>query len=151
MKTSFVGLIAYLLVFTALSGCNRENAVEPVNVSELNGTWRLVQPASQYNPTLVLERQNLPTITTIQAFKVSGRLAVNTHSAQLLIPRVTSHDVSVEEITSTYVGGSAEAMQFEKTYLANLRAVTRFELTNQNRLWLYYNGTPSGKLVYEKL
>lgn len=137
---------------TALSGCKREKAIDPVNLNDLNGTWRLVQPTSSYNSTLVLEmtisHPILPVTST--GFRASGKAAVNAYSTLLGISLGGSYKISVGEITTTFVGGSTEAVQFERTYLASLQAVNRFELTNQNRLRLYYTSPQLGLLVYEK-
>lgn len=88
--------------------------------------------------------------TAIQVSKAGGKAAVNGYSTHLSIPSNPSHDVSVGEILTTLISGSTEAMQFERTYLASLQAVNRFELTNQNRLRLFYKGPQPGVLVYEK-
>jgi heat shock protein HslJ len=57
--------------------------------------------------------------------------------------------LTISNVGSTKIGGSVEEMQFEQTYYANLKAVTRYEITNKLRL--YYEGTQPGVLVYEKV
>jgi heat shock protein HslJ len=149
MKTwLLIGLVTLLLSF---SGCERKEAAQPVNVDELVGNWKLVEPGS-FDVTLVIE----PVIQTweklpVQILDLSGKSAVNTYNSSLSYKDRSKPEITISAIGATKIAGSPDEMQFEQTYFANLKAVTRYELTSNDRLRLYYDGAQTGTLVYEKI
>ena len=139
MKTwLLIGLTTLLMSF---SGCERGEATQPVNVDGLAGDWKLVEPGS-----FVQTWEKLP----LQIFNLSGKSAVNTYNSTLSYKDRSKPEITVSEIGATKMAGSSEAMQFEQIYFASLKAVNRYELTSNNHLRLYYDGTQTGTLVYEK-
>lgn len=148
MKTWLLISVATLLM--SFSGCDREAAVEPVNVDQLLGSWKLVEPGS-YDVTLVIE----PIVQTweklpVQLFGLSGKSAVNTYNSSLYYTDRSKPAITISAIGATKMAGSSNAMQFEQAYFANLKAVNRYKLTSKNKLRLYYDSTQTGMLVYEK-
>jgi heat shock protein HslJ len=150
-------LIALFFLTTLLLGftCERDETsddmIVPVDITQLTGKWKLLQ-TNGFNVTLVIE----PVIQTWERLpdkvvKVSGESAVNQYSASLSYDAPDQPKVVISSISSTKRGGPAEAMQFEQTYFAQLRAVDRYELTTNNRLRLHYTGTQPGVLLYEKV
>ena len=148
MKTGLlVGIVTLLMSF---SGCEREEVNQPVNIAGLVGNWKLIEPGS-FDVTLVIEPvaqtwEKLP----VQLLGLSGKSAVNTYNSSLSCKDRSKPEIIISEIGATKMAGSSEAMQFEKAYFANLKAVNRYELTSNNRLRLYYDGMQPGTLVYEK-
>lgn len=143
-------LIGIAALFMSFSGCEREEAIQPVNVDGLVGNWKLVEPGS-FEVTLVIE----PVVQTweklpVQVLGLSGKSAVNTYNSSLSYKDRSKPEITISAIGATKMAGSSEAMQFEQTYFASLKAVNRYELTSNNRLRLYYNGAQTGTLVYEK-
>jgi hypothetical protein len=148
------GLVAIAVLLMSFSSCEREKAVEPkvVNsddVKQVLGNWRLVQPASGFAPTLAIDVDQYSggTASGIYSLKLTGKAAVNSYFTSARLINWQTGSVEVENIGTTKMGGSGEAMQFEQLYYANLKAVTRYELTDKNQLRFYYDG---GVLVYEK-
>ncbi|WP_420149810.1 META domain-containing protein [Spirosoma sp.] len=142
-------LLLPVLLLMAFSGCERGRAIEPVDVKQVLGNWRLVQPVSTYETTLAVEVDQYSggTASGVHSLKFTGRAAVNTYFTSARLINWATGTVDVSSVGSTKVAGSAEAMQFEQTYYANLKAVNRYELTDEKRLKLFYEG---GVLVYEK-
>ncbi|CAN5317201.1 hypothetical protein BH09BAC4_BH09BAC4_02430 [soil metagenome] len=148
MKTGLlIGIATFLMSF---SGCEREEAVQPVNINELIGEWKLVEPGS-FNVTLVIDpvAQTLQ-LPSVPRLNLSGKSSVNTYNSSLSYKDNKPSEITISEISATKMAGSSEAMQFEQAYFANLKAVNRYELTSNNRLRLYYDGAQTGTLVYEK-
>ena len=155
MKTWLLAAMAAILM--SFSGCERENviesdnqkAIDPDSVKQVLGNWKLVQPASNFATTLTVEVDQYSggTASGIYSFRLSGKAAVNTYFTSARLPNWATGSVEVDGVSTTKVGGSKEAMQFEQTYYANLKAVTRYELTDKNQLKLYNDG---GVLIYEK-
>ncbi len=139
----FVTVVALLLCI----GCNREETVKPANAQALLEAWKLIEP-SAYKVTLVIEpgAQTLQ-LPSVPRFNLSGESSVNQYKSSFSYQAPAQPEIIVTSISTTEKAGSTEAMQFEQTYYANLRAVNRFELTDKNQLRFYY---PSGVLVYEK-
>lgn len=149
MRTS----LFFVAITLILGACRPDETIAPASAEQLAGEWRLVEPASSVGVTLRLTRQ-MPLATEFTAairFQVDGQSTVNRYLSGLAISNATSRSVSVEPINSTKMAGAPEAMQFEQTYFANLKNVNRYELTNTNRLRLYYEGAKPGVLVYEKI
>ncbi|MBD2752182.1 META domain-containing protein [Spirosoma validum] len=143
-------LMAALFASTGFSGCEREKPVEPTptSVQDLVGTWTLVEP-NAYKVTLVIDPipQTTQLPSPLPTFNLSGESAVNQYNSVLTYQASNQSQIAISPIGSTKKAGPSEAMQFEQTYYTNLKAVNRYELTNQNRLRFYYDG---GVLVYEK-
>ncbi|OIN57109.1 META domain-containing protein [Arsenicibacter rosenii] len=119
--------------------------------AKLDGTWKLVEPATPY--TITLELNLMPAtataLTASNVYEATGKAPINSYFTKLTQPKPAESDqVIVDGIGSTKVGGPAEVMQAEQTYFTNLKNVTRYELTTQNRLRLHHS---SGVLVYEKI
>ena len=138
-------------MLASLLGCRQEKPVEPNAdaVQQVLGSWKLVQPASNFALTLNVDVDQYSggTASGIYALKLTGKAAVNSYfTSARLIDWSTGH-IEVAEVGTTQLAGSAEAMQVELTYYTNLKAVSRYELTDKNRLRLYHSG---GLLVYEK-
>ncbi|GAB4015682.1 META domain-containing protein [Spirosoma koreense] len=144
MKTRLFLTAAVVIL---LAGCKPESNVEPIDVYDLLGEWLLVQP-DKYPVTLHIE----PIVQTweklpVQVFSLSGISAVNQYSSSLSYVARNQRSISIGSISGTYRAGTAEAAQFDEDYYNNLKTVTRYELTENNRLQLYYNG---GVLIYTK-
>lgn len=147
MKALFLLCIAALTM--SFTGCEREEAVTVANANEVAGSWKLVEPTSQYTVTLELAVDpGASTIPGVTPLKATGKAPVNSYFANASASETGSFDVA--QIGSTKMAGPAEAMSFEQTYFNHLQAVNRFELTDQKRLRLYYSGDRPGVLVYEK-
>ncbi len=148
-------LITSMLLFTA---CQPEEVSVSTQFEQLVGEWRLVEPASAYAVTMnIAVDASVSTIAGVRAYMFTGRAPVNTYFQRVTFSDGThpeagpARTASVGGVVATKIGGSPEATQFEQTYFTNLRAVNRYELTNQNRLRLHYGGTQPGVLVYEKI
>ncbi|WP_234736293.1 META domain-containing protein [Tellurirhabdus bombi] len=140
------------------SGCERnEEAVIPSDASKLAGKWKLVGPSSAYTVTLQLTTDStVVTIPEVLAYQLNGRSSVNSYFSKGTFAHLSETgnpnqgQASVGVIGATKMAGPPEAMQFETAYFNNLKAVNRFELTNQNRLKLFYGGEQPGVLTYER-
>ncbi len=92
-----------------------------------------------------------------QALRFSGRAPINGYFARARFskgPSIESGPLGtgrVMDMIATQIGGTAEANRVENWYLGSLQSVNRYELTNRNRLRLYYGGQPSGLLIYERV
>lgn len=145
-----------LLVICTLSLLSCERSVEkavPANADDLVGTWKLVEPS--YKGEVTLKLTLLPPIPTVftaaSLYEAIGQGPVNTYFTKLMVPqKAPANQMEVESIGTTEIAGPTEAMQFEQMYYVNLKNVNRYELTDQGRLRLYYAGSQSGELVYEK-
>ena len=146
MKTWLLLLTAVLLM--SFSGCERENDMKPADIDALTGKWQLIEPG-MYKVTLIIEpiAQN-DMMLPLRIRALSGESAVNLYNTSLTYKAQDQSEITIDSISSTKRGGSAEAMQFEQTYYTNLKAVNRYELTDKSRLRFYYDG---GVLVYEKI
>ena len=150
MKTLLLMAVA---VFT-LGGCQPDETTVPAQPEQLVGEWQLVEPASPYQVTLKLGQDSASAFPF--TYRLSGECAVNLYygafrynnSGGLINPESR---VGIFDLSATKRSGTPEAMQFEQIYFAGLRAVNRYELTNRNRLRLYYEGAQSGVLVYKKI
>jgi|GEM_PF-2445559 len=151
-------LLLFMGLMSAFSTCeSTRETIEPADTTKLSGEWKLVEPASAYRVTLVLEVDpTAQTIAGVAPFNVTGKSSVNHYFANLSAGTVTQDGgprttVSVGSIAATKMAGPPEAMEFESTYFSQLKAVSRFELTSQNRLRLFYDGPKPGVLVYERV
>lgn len=151
MKT--ILLFVASLVAMAFSCERNDETVVALSAStaKLDGTWKLVEPATPYTITLELNAipVNATVLTAARMYEATGKAPVNSYFTKLTQPKPAESDqVVVDGIGSTKIAGPTEAMQAEQTYFTNLKNVTRYELTTQNRLRLYHSG---GMLVYEKI
>jgi heat shock protein HslJ len=147
MKTLILVCVAALTM--SFTGCEREEVPTTLNFNEITGSWKLVEPASQYNITLELAVDpGASTIPGVTPFNATGKASVNSYFASSSASKTGSFGFG--QIASTKMAGPTDAMQFEQTYFNKLQAVNRFDLTNQNRLRLYYAAEQPGVLVYEK-
>ena len=145
----YVAIAVLALLFLTRCGTDEEPVVA-LQVKPLIGTWRLIQPDSTYGVTLelVVDPNNPP--IDITPFDATGKSAVNTYKARLFA--AADGKASVDNVSSTKMGGSPQALQFEQTYLTSLQSVVRYEVTTQNQLRLYYgNAQSSGVLVYRNV
>jgi len=144
-----IRIVAMIALALASLACEtkQEEAV-PAYIDSLIGNWQLVEPSSPYVVTLRIGERNE------RGFALSGSAPVNTYSGSVADPGLIftseKNPFQVRELTNTEIAGPADAMQFEQSYFVNLRAAYRYELTNQNRLRLYYRGAPDGVYVYER-
>lgn len=154
MRTFFL-LVASLLT---LAACEPDETSVSAQPEQLVGKWRLVEPASKYAVTLefTLDPQGSPLAGFI-AFRLNGKAPVNGYGGRALFsegPSIESGPLgtgNISDLISTMIAGSAEANQFEQTYLANLQDVKRYEFTSKNRLRLHYAGMQPEVLVYERI
>lgn len=142
---SFV-LICLLFV---LSQCGSSEPKLAPKIAELIGTWQLVEPDSTYAVTLTfaLDTNNPP--HDITSFKASGKSSVNEYNLNLFA--AIDGMMLADQLGSTKIAGSPDAMQFEQTYFTNLRATARFELPTPNQLRVYHGGSLPRVLVYKKI
>lgn len=139
---------ALTVLIAVIQGCSHKEPVVAQQVQPLIGSWRLIEPDSTFGTTLqlVVDPNNPP--IDITPFNATGKLAVNTYKARLFAS--ADGKSSVDMVSSTEIGGSTQALQFEQSYLANLQAVVRYEITPQNLLRLYHGGSKPGVLVFKK-
>lgn len=147
MKAVLITLIAFIGM--AFSCENTKEEVLPPGSGELVGSWQLIEPGSAYKITLTIERD-----AQSGNYRLLGQSSVNQYFATVANPALsvssTANLFSIQNLGSTKMAGPVEAMQFEQTYFTNLRAVKRYELTNQNKLRLFYEGDSSGVLIYDR-
>ncbi|GAB3332879.1 hypothetical protein GCM10027299_39750 [Larkinella ripae] len=146
MKMILTLVSAVLLI--AASCTDKPNAtIQPLSATNAAGTYKLLEPASKFEVSLVLTPDSASSeVTSRIAYKIGGRSSVN-HYFGGLTGSTTSNDVQVTAIGSTKMAGSPEAMQFETDYFKKLQAVKRYELAG-NRLRLIIED--ANVLVYEK-
>ncbi|GAB3944467.1 hypothetical protein GCM10028805_12030 [Spirosoma harenae] len=151
MKTSVIAVIAFILMLSF--GCQREseNVIAPTNTQALLGEWRMLEPTATFTTslTITVDKPSGGTISGIYSFNFAGKAAVNMYMTSARLLDSSTGSINVDSgVATTKVGGSKEEMQFEQTYYANLGTTTKYELTDQNKLRLYYDG---GVLVYVKV
>src|SRR4051812_39514771 len=128
--------IAFLLLLLLTSQCSQEEAIVAPKIANLIGTWRLVQPDSSYAVTLKFAYDTANPPHDITPFLANGKSSVNTYTLRLF---ATLDGVMVaENLASTNVTGTPEAMTFEQAYFTNLKAAVRYELTTNDQLRLYH-------------
>ncbi|RIV18256.1 META domain-containing protein [Fibrisoma montanum] len=149
MSMKQIMMCLFMFALMSFTGCEREELINPAKPSQLTGTWRLVAPTSPYAITLQLA-VNVTASTTpgVTPFDATGQSAVNNYFT--LLTASADGTMTMGVIGATKKAGPADAMQFEQTYFSNLRTVTRYELTNQNRLRLYYGDNGANVLIYER-
>ena len=87
--------------------------------------------------------------TMLHPFKASGKASVNDYTVNMFA--TLDGMLSADELASTKVAGSAEAMAFEQAYFTNLKAVVRYELPSNNQLHLIHGGAQPHLLVYKRV
>ncbi|RYC68293.1 MULTISPECIES: META domain-containing protein [Spirosoma] len=144
-------LVCLAALTMSFSGCERNtDTVVPANAEQLTGNWTLLE--ADYPVTLLIERgmqtwEREPD----KAFRLSGESSVNLYTTTLTYKDPAAADITIGPVSSTKRAGPPEALAFELTYFNRLQAVTRYELTSQNRLRLFYTqDNERGVLVYEK-
>lgn len=150
MKTGILALLAVALCFACQQ--SQDGPAPITDPQQLLGDWRLIQPASAFTTTLSVGVEQLSggTVSGIYSLKFTGGAPVNTYitTAQLINSATGSIDVGA--ITTTKVAGSPAAMLFEQSYYTKLKAATRYELTNTQKLRLYSGSLASDVLIFEK-
>lgn len=138
-----------LLLLTLTTHCGKKDAVVAPAVAALEGTWRLIEPDSTYRVTLQFAYDTRNPPQDITPFNANGKAAINDYTLRLFA--TVDGTLSAENLGSTKVGGSVEAMKFEQLYFDKLTTAARYELITQTRLRLYHGGKQPGVLVYEKI
>ncbi|MCK8491969.1 MULTISPECIES: META domain-containing protein [Spirosoma] len=141
-------LMAFVILLM-LAGCGKREHVVPPSLAKLVGTWQLIEPDSSYAVTLTFTYDNNNPPIDITPFIINGQSSVNTYTARMFA--TVDGTMQINEVVRTEKAGSAAAMQFEESYLANLKTVVRFESPTENRIHLFHGGAKSGVLVYKKL
>ncbi len=140
------------ILFAILIGttqCGTKETTLAPQITNLIGTWRLVEPDSAYAVTLQFAYDTANPPQDITPFLASGKSPINEYTLRLFA--TIDGMMSADNLSSTKRGGTPEAMNFEQTYYTKLKSVARYELTNDNRLRLYHGGNLPRVLVYEKM
>ncbi|RYF62746.1 MAG: hypothetical protein EOO39_29755, partial [Cytophagaceae bacterium] len=115
--------IAFLLLLLLTSQCSQKEAIVAPKIATLIGTWKLVQPDSTYDVTLEFAYDSANPPHDITPFLANGKASVNTYTLRLF---ATLDGVLVaDNLASTNVAGTPDAMAFEQTYFTNLKAAVR--------------------------
>ncbi|MFD1144139.1 META domain-containing protein [Larkinella insperata] len=144
-------LILVSAIFLIAASCNdkKNTTIQPLSAASFAGTYKLVEPGSKFEISLVLTSDSTSgEVTNRVAYKIAGRSSVN-HYFGTLIGSSASDDVQISAIGSTKMAGPADAMQFETEYFKKLQAVKRYEATG-NRLRFFPGSSDADALVYEK-
>lgn len=147
-RTTYIRSLFILLVAGVLMQCHQQEPVLAPNIASLVGTWRLVEPASTYDVMLTIELDTKNPPHDITPFLVNGKSSVNEYTIRLFA--AVDGMMSASNLSQTKRAGTPEAITFEEQYLANLKAVVRFEQPAPNQLRLLHGGTQPHLLVYEK-
>ena len=145
-STTIVFLVSILLLLTQ---CGTKEVTLAPQITNLIGTWWLVEPDSSYAVTLEFAYDTANPPHDVTPFLSSGKSPINDYTLRLFA--TIDGMMSADDLSSTKRGGTPEAMNFEQTYYKNLRAVVRYELKADNRLRLYHGGDLPHVLVYEKM
>ncbi|MBN8823981.1 MULTISPECIES: META domain-containing protein [unclassified Spirosoma] len=140
--------ISCLLLLISTVQCKRSESELAPKIAGLIGTWKLVEPDSTYDVTLVFALDTAHPPQDVTSFKASGKAGVNAYTLNLFA--AIDGMMMADQLNSTYKAGTPVAMQFEQSYLKNLKAVARYELTTDHQLRLYHGGDQPRVLVYEK-
>lgn len=146
MKT-IITLVSAILLIAASCNDKVNSTIQPLSASNAAGTYKLVEPASKFNVSLILTLDSASREISNQiAYKISGRSSVNQYFGGLT-GSSTSNDVTISAIGATKMAGPPDAMEFEDNYFKKLQAVKRYEIAG-NRLRLIGEG--NDVLAYEK-
>lgn len=141
--------ITCVLLLISLAQCRqRESELSP-QIASLVGTWRLVAPDSTYKTILTIELDTANPPHDITPLLANGQSAINAYTLRLFA--AIDGTMSSESWSTTEIAGAQTAMAFEQTYFRNLRAVVRYQMTPENRLYLYHGGSQPRVLTYEKV
>jgi META domain len=142
-------LVIATFVILLLTQCSQEKREVAPSVARLVGTWQLVGPDSSYATTLVFALDTANPPNDIIHFSAAGKSAINTYNG--FLSAAVDGLMVFTGVGSTKIAGPPAAMQFEQTYLNNLRGVVRFELPTDSQLRLLHGGENPGTLVYKRL
>ena len=142
-------IAVFVLILLSLTRCGSKEVALAPQITNLIGTWRLVQPDSSYAVTLEFAFDTANPPHDVTPFLASGKSPINDYTLRLFA--TIDGMMSADDLSSTKRGGTPDAMTFEQTYYKNLRAVARYELTTNNQLRLYHGGDLPRVMVYEKV
>ncbi|AUD05631.1 META domain-containing protein [Spirosoma pollinicola] len=142
-------LTVFLLILFLASQCRQKESVVAPQIAKLIGTWQLAEPDSAYATTLRFAYDTANPPHDVTPFKASGKTAVNDYTVNMFA--TLDGMLSADELVSSKVAGSAEAMAFELAYFTNLKAVVRYEITSDNQLHLIHGGAQPHLLVYKRV
>ncbi|WP_420149809.1 META domain-containing protein [Spirosoma sp.] len=142
----FLLTLSLILLFAQ---CGQKESVIAPNIAALLGTWQLVEPDSTYDVTLTFAYDSRNPPQDITPFNVTGKASVNSYSARLFA--TLDGTLSADNVASTDMAGSPQALQFERVYFDNLGTVARYELPAPNQLRMYHGGKQPGVLVYKRI
>ena len=146
MKT-ILSLFSAILLIAASCNDKVNSTIQPLSATNAAGTYKLVEPASKFEVSLVLTLDSASSeLANRVAYKIGGRSSVNHYFASLT-GSSTSNEVQISAIGSTKMAGPPDAMEFETNYFKKLQAVKRYEIAG-NRLRLIGEG--NDVLAYEK-
>ena len=140
--------IISLFLLLVTSQCSQRETVLAPQITNLIGTWRLIEPDSSYAVTLQFTYDTANPPHDVTPFLASGKSSVNEYTLRLFA--TLDGMLSADDLSSTKKAGTTAAMTFEQTYFTNLQAAARYKLTAANRLELYHGGAQPHVLVYEK-
>jgi hypothetical protein len=143
-----ISAVTALLFLILTAQCSKKESVVAPNIAALVGTWRLIEPDSTYGVTLQFAYDNRNPPQDVTPFNASGKAAVNGYTLRLFA--TLDGTLSADNLGSTDMAGSPQAMQFEQAYFDKLNTVARFDQPAPNRLRLYHGGKQPGVLVYQK-
>ncbi|GAB3269415.1 hypothetical protein GCM10027347_39620 [Larkinella harenae] len=144
-------LVSAILLGAASCNHTTNSTVQPLfaSASTAAGTYKLVEPASKFDVSLVLTPDSASSeVANRVAYKIGGRSSVN-HYFSTLTGSPASDAVQVSAIGATKMAGPPEAMAFEDNYFKKLQAVKRYEIVD-GRLRLLVGDSGTDALVYEK-
>ena len=127
MKTILWSLLLFSL--SSFSGCNRQEAstVQPTDLSNVIGKWKLSSPKTDFTITLDIARKS--TEANAITYQLAGLSPSNQYGADATIQ--TNGTLSVGSIVATKRGGSTEAMNTEAAYFNSLQKALKVEITGQ--------------------
>lgn len=140
--------VSCLVLVTSTVQCKRSDSELAPKIASLIGTWKLVQPDSTYDVTLVFALDTAHPPQDVTSFKASGKAGTNAYRLNMFA--AIDGMMMTDQITSTEIAGTPAAMQFEQSYLKNLKVVARYELPTDHQLRLYHGGDQPRVLIYEK-
>ncbi|MVM39882.1 META domain-containing protein [Spirosoma sp. HMF3257] len=145
----FIAISCLLLVTLALSQCKQTEPELSPKIAELIGTWQLIEPNTAYEVTLTFALDTANPPHDITSFKASGKSSVNEYNLNLFA--AIDGMMVADQLGSTKIAGSPDAMQFEQQYFKNLKAAVRYELPTANLLRVSHGGDEPHLLVYKRL
>lgn len=141
--------IVFLLIVLLASQCSQKEAVVAPKIASLIGTWKLIDPDSPYDVTLTFAYDSANPPHDITPFLANGKASINTYTLRLFA--TLDGMLVADNLASTYVSGSPEAMTFEQAYLTNLKAVVRYDVTSDDYLRVYHAGAQPHVMIYKRM